>query len=60
VKIGRLITESSTVAARTTSMQGAAGPWASKPTGRSATIRGPSATIAITSIGTGTARIAVI
>ena len=50
----------SAVAARTTSMPGTAGPWTSKPTGGQQPSAPPARAIAITSIGTGTARIALI
>src|SRR6266566_6780388 len=43
---------------RTTSMPGTAGPWTSKPTGGPQPSAPPARAIAITSIGTGTARIA--
>ena len=45
---------------RTTSMPGTAGPWTSKPTGGQQPSAPPARAIAITSIGTGTARIALI
>ena len=50
----------SAMAARTTSMPGTAGPWTSKPTGGQQPSAPPARAIAITSIGTGTARIALI
>jgi hypothetical protein len=46
--------------ARTTSMPGTAGPWTSKPTGGQQPSAPPARAIAITSIGTGTARIALL
>ena len=45
---------------RTTSMPGTAGPWTLKPTGGQQPSAPPARAIAITSIGTGTARIALI